>query len=437
MPTTTICKIVRQYNKTPVSREDMLKLLEIAEDYRKVKNYVYQRYGGIGSLAKLYPGYTVQNEMTKSGLRESMGLPSVYFYLAVFDALRDIKSQWARTKAAVLKRVNQNDLLTEREKHFARYLLKVSNAFESVLNHSPLVLSKELQKQYDLLVYGTDQKKVENYLCRQVRKCYRKPHTRSADSFSLTERAYRYADHGIYISAKEKRKRIFILLTDNNHYCRQLSIRLFPQRGDIELRIPVDMAVKKHVDYTGHVGLSVGMLTMLVTDEGHKYGEDLNWYQTQLSDWLREQTIVYNRNRLANSGRKKYYARKRKMEEQLHGYINQELNRFLKAEKPKIVYFPRFSYPAAAGPIKRLNYFNTTWQRGYIRNRLAQKCREQSVELVEVFGKGISSECSQCGALGEKKDGMFICSHCGYQTELKQNAAQNAKKRGEGLEKIK
>ena len=85
------CRTIHQYNKEPLSDEDMKKLQEIADDYRKVKNYVYSRYGGIGSLAKLYPGYTIQNEMTDSGLREELAMPSVYFYRAVFDALGDIK----------------------------------------------------------------------------------------------------------------------------------------------------------------------------------------------------------------------------------------------------------------------------------------------------------------------------------------------------------
>ena len=76
MPPDKICKTVHQYNKEPIPDEEMQKLLDIAEDYRKVKNYVYVRFGGIGSLSKLYPGYTVQNEMTKSGLRERLGLPS-------------------------------------------------------------------------------------------------------------------------------------------------------------------------------------------------------------------------------------------------------------------------------------------------------------------------------------------------------------------------
>ena len=59
------------------------------------------------------------------------------------------------------------------------------------------------------------------------------------------------------------------------------------------------------------------------------------------------------------------------------------------------------------------------------------KCEEQSVELVEVLGKDISRACSACGNIGKKNDGIFSCPYCGYETDQKQNAAQNAKKRGE------
>ena len=144
MPTEKICKTVHQYNKEPILAEDMEKLLEIARDYRKVKNYVYERFGGIGSLTKIYPGYTVQNEMTKDGLRKRLEMPSVYFYLAMFDALGDIKCQWAKTKSIVLKHVGQNEGFTEEEKHYLRFLLKVSNAFEAVLSGKSAVLKPEL-----------------------------------------------------------------------------------------------------------------------------------------------------------------------------------------------------------------------------------------------------------------------------------------------------
>ena len=144
----TACRIIRQYNREPISDEDMKKLQEIADDYRRVKNYVYTRYGGIGSLSKLYPGYTVQNEMTNSGLRAKLAMPSVYFYRAVFDALGDIKSQWARTKSKLLKLIARNENLNAQEKHYLRFLLKANNAFDAVLNQKPIELPQEMQDKY-------------------------------------------------------------------------------------------------------------------------------------------------------------------------------------------------------------------------------------------------------------------------------------------------
>ena len=162
----TICKTIHQYNKEPLSNEDMRKLLEIAKDYSIVKDYVYFRFGGIGSLSKLYPGYTVQNEMTQSGLRAKLGLPSVYFYLAVFDALGDIKSQWTRTKTKISTLVSENENFLAEERHYLRFLLRVSNAFEAVLNNQTIALPKEIQKQYDMLSEAVDTDKLHRYLRR-------------------------------------------------------------------------------------------------------------------------------------------------------------------------------------------------------------------------------------------------------------------------------
>lgn len=431
MPSDWVCKTVHQYNSEPVSDENMKKLQEIADDYSKVKNYVYARFGGIGSLSKLYPGYTVQNEMMDSGLREQLGMPSVYFYLAIFDALGEIRSQWTRTKSAVLKRVGNNESLTEEERHYLRYLLKVNNAFEAVLNRRPVVLRADLQKQYEKLADRVSVKKADNYLCRQVRRLHVKLHTDSADGFSLSERAYRYGDHGIYITMKEKRKRIFLPLTDNNQYTRQLYIKLYQERGGVEIKVPVDVKVRKHKDYTGKIGLAAGMYIMFTTDEGHVYGEKLGEYQMELADWIRSQAIRHGADREADSGRKKYADKKRRMTQQLHSYINMELNRLLRTERPEVIYIAKLPRPRKHGGDKAINNSVNMWQRGYIRGRLWQKCREQSVRIVEVFGKDISRECSQCGAFGNKKEGMFLCRCCGYETEEKSNTAGNVKKRGE------
>lgn len=432
MPSDKICKTVHQYNKTPVSQEDMQKLLDIAKDYQKVKNYVYGRYGGIGSLSKIYPGYTVQNEMTSSGYREILGMPAVYFYLAVFDALADIKKQWSRTKSRVVKLVNKNEGFTEEEKHYLRFLLKVSNAFEAVLNQKPVELTARIQKQYQELAEQVNAEKLHRYLCRKIRKYHIKMHTDVADVFSIAERAYRYADHGIYISIKEKRKRVFIPLTDNNQYRCQLRVKLYPQEKCIEIKVPVNVAIHSHEDYLEQVGVALGFHTMLTTDKGHCYGKELGRYQSEYSDWMQKQASSYSRNKENNAGRKKYYAKKRRLEEHLHSYINQELNRFLVIEKPKTVYIVKLPKPQVSGYNKKINYSITQWKRGYIRKRLTQKCMEQSVEIVEVLGKEISTECSKCGKLGMKAEGQFICPACGYRAEEKTNTACNVKKRGLG-----
>lgn len=427
-----ICKTIHQYNREPIQEADMQKLLNVAEDYKKVKNYVYKRFGGIAGLSKIYPGYTAQNEMTKSGLRAELDMPSVYFYLAVFDALGDIKSQWTRTKSKLLKLIGVNQNLTEEEKHYLRFLLKVSNAFEAVLNEKPVKLAKEIQVKYDELLAQVDPMKMHRYLCRQVRKYHVKLHTDLATGFSVAERAYRYADSGIYISTKEKRKRIFISLTDHCQYQSQLYIKLYPEDRRIEIKVPVNVSVHKFADYSEQVGVAVGFYTMLTTDKGHCYGEDLGKYQTEYAEWMRMQARKYSRNKTSNPGRKKYNAQKAKFQERLHSYINQELNRFLRIEKPGVIYIVKLPKPQAGGVNKKINHSVALWQRGYIRKRLSQKCKELSVELVEVIGKDISNECSRCGAVGTKAEGKFCCPECGYCTEEKTNTAQNVKNRGQG-----
>ena len=430
MPREKICKTVHQYNREPLSDDTMGKLLEIAADCCKVKNYIYARYGGIGSLAKLYPGYTIQNEMTASGLRESLGLPSVYFYLALFDALGDIRGQWSRVKMKLGELVGKNERFCQEEKHYLRFVLKISNAFTAVLNQEPVVLKKTMQMQYDELAGAVDVQKLHYYLCRKVRKYLVRLHTESADGFSVSEKAYRYKDHGIYLATKENRKRVFIPLTDNNAYAAQIYVKLEPERRGVVIHAPVRVTVRRHEDYVNHVGLAMGMTVMLTTDEGRQYGAEFGSYQMEYAEWIRSEMGSWHRNRENNPGRKKHNAKKQRYEEQLHSYINGELNRFLHEEKPKVVYLPRLPKAQEGGVNKKINNSAVLWQRGYIRRRLEQKCREHSVELREVFAKGISVECSRCGAEGKKEQGRFYCPSCGFSAEDKINTACNVKKRG-------
>lgn len=435
MPSEVVCKTIRQYNKAPISEEDMRKLLEIAADYNRVKNYVYQRYGGIGSLPKLYPGYTIQNEMTKSGLRAELGLPSVYFYLAVFDALGDIKNQWAQVKNRISKCIRENQNLTSEDRHYLRFVVKQSKCFENILLGREQILAESWEAPYREACAGVNTERLDRYLCRLVRRYLKRElHTDVAYGFSIAERAYRYGDHGIYIAVKEKRKRIFIPLTDHNAYKRQLYIRLFPEEGNVIIHVPVEVQVKGREGYDNRTGLAVGLFTMFVTDQGHIYGEKYGEYQFALADHIKKGNARYRKNKNSNPGRKKYNAQKDRLEAALHTYVNAEINRLLETEKPAALYIPKLPQNSRAGINKTINYSVGMWQRGYVRKRLEQKCREQAIELVEVFGKDISRQCSGCGEIGVKTKDLFFCERCGIQMPERENAAKNALKRGMTLQ---
>ena len=341
MPPRTICKTVRQYNSEPISETDMKKLQEIAKDYSTVKNYVYQRYGGIKSLPKIYPGYTVQNEMTASGLRTTLGLPSVYFYLAVFDALGDIKNQWTQTKSRIEKCIRENENLTPEDRHYLRFVMKQSNCFACILMKQEINLSQEWQKSYEEVRTEVDEEHLKQYLRRQVRRHMKKLHTDAIDGFAVAERAYRYDDGGIYLAIKEKRKRVFIPLTDNNHYTKQLYIRLLPEEGSLVIHVPIETKIRQNEEYRREIGVAVGIRTMFVADNGAVYGEKYSEYQYALAEYVREGNIRYRRNKEKNPGRKKYMAGREKLEAALHTYINAEINRMLRTEKPAVIYLPK------------------------------------------------------------------------------------------------
>lgn len=430
---TTIYKTIYQYNQIPISAADMEKLQEIARDCREIKNYVYDRYSGIRGLSKIYPGYTVQNEMTRSGLRERLGLPSVYFYLSIFDALGDIKSQWAHTKSRIEKNIRDNPNLTSKDRHYLRFVMKQSQCFEAVLTGTKPNLSGVWEEGYRDVCADVDTHRLDQYLCRQVRRHLNRPHTDAADGFSASPKGYRYADHGIYLSMKESRKRLFILLTDNNRYSRQIYIRLYPEERRITLNVPSEVRQRHPVGYGGEIGMAVGLKCMFVTDQGRTYGEKYLEYQSALTDYVRERLPGHRRNAKNNPGMKKYNEGKARLEKALHDYVNAEINRMMETERPGIIYLPKLPAKSKAGFNRRVNATINMWQKGFVKSRLVQKCRERSVELVEVFAKGISSQCSSCGAEGMKNEGMFQCQSCGTELPERQNTARNILKRGNGL----
>lgn len=442
-----ICKAIHQYSSEKISREDMDRLLDIAQSCKTVCNYVYQRYGGIKSFDKLYPGYTVQNEMTASGLREKLNLPSVYFYPAIFNALREIKTQWAHVKRNIYAAINENEGLMPEDKHYLRFVVKADGCFANILNGKPIEMPREMEPKYESIVselQGDQSERVKSlnrYLCRQVRKKLRRIHTEKFLYFSVWEKGYRYGKaknrdgrecHGIFLTTKERRKRVFIPLTDTNSYSGVLDIKLKPEENSVEIMASIFIGIRKHEDYQNEIGISLGLWDMLTTSTGHVYGDEFGKMQKELYDYGVKERRIYGRES-NTTPRKQYVIRREKMEEALKNYINRELNRMLAEEKPEKIYMAKLPQNPGGGA-EAGQYLLRVWKKGYVTERLRWKCRKNAVEIIEVLGKGMGAECSRCGAVCETqsadKYSAFQCQSCGYEEDRKVNAARNAINRG-------
>ena len=68
--------------------------------------------------------------------------------------------------------------------------------------------------------------------------------------------------------------------------------------------------------------------------------------------------------------------------------------------------------------------------RGFIRDRLQEKCEEYSIELVRIASKGTRLVCSACGEMGcTTAEGRFQCEHCGYEAAASLNGARNIERK--------
>lgn len=433
-----ICKSIHQYSKGKISSKNMDTLMEIGHGCMVTRNYIYQRYGGIKSLGKLYSGYAIDAEVKAAGFREQIGLPSVYFTASVNRALGDIKIMWTQVKNGINDAANKNDRFSPEDRHYIRFVVKVNGCLENILNGKPLSLPEEIQPRYESIIaeLGDENEQrvrsLNRYICRQTRKRLHRQHTDNATYFTIKKQGYRYGEsggeHGIFLATKVNRQRIFIPLTDTNVYDRMLDIKLNSQKRTVEIIIPLFVNTRQHEDYTNEIGISLGLWDMITTSTGNVYGSEFGKMQQEISRFILKENYRDDRKNISDTQR--YLERKAGMDAALQNYVNRELNRMLAQEKPKTIYMAKL--PRNPGMMKGTGdtHFLRMWKKGFVTERLQWKCQQNGVSIIEVIGKGIGTECSACGQKGTVKGENFRCPACGFEENKKVNGAGNALNRG-------
>ena len=437
-------KAVRHYSKK-LPKETIEFLNGIAKDYAKVKNYTYSRYSGIGSMDKLTPVYTVLNETRASGMRKNLDLPVVYFELAVADAVRDIKSRWGVLKNKLNSIITANGNLSDTDKMYLRTVLKINTTFADILNRRPYKRPDKVAGE------ALNEDRLNNYLRRVTRKHLTKMESARSDYFRVTPAGYSFKNGEFKLVSRVPRQRIAVPLKDACIFDRQILVKICADH--VEIDVPVERKPKSHPDYVNAVYAHIGSRNMITLSNGHIYGKDLDTLASIETDRLVEINKARNKVRDAlarakddkneqkarhietnNLGHKKY----KRMKDRGRGisttFINTELNRLIKEEKPeKIVITKRVMHN---GRIENKSFYKTSNVRqsrsfaSYIRKRLACKCKDNSIELVEINSKGTGSTCSVCGGAGKfiPNEG-FACSECGCITDIGLNSARNIEKK--------
>lgn len=429
-------KVIRQYSQK-LPEETIVFLNGIASDYCKVKNYIYQRYSGIKSLDRLTPVYSILNEMRRCGLREQMNLPVVYYELAIADAVADIKGRWGILKIKIGGLITENNNLSDDDRIYLRTVLKLDHVYAAVLNRREYELPRNAEK------LDIDIKRLNNLLCRLTRKYLTVPKSDKAGYFRVSPNGYSYKDGGIYIVCRIPRKRVFIPLRDQRSFDRQLQIQI--KQDFIALAVPVEVRMKIHKDYTNTLYIHLGNRDMFTLSDGTVYGNSLDKIVDAETERLEKKNreryrayAAYGQNletgnfkkmkkiEANNLGSLKYDRQKEKERAKTIAFINAEINRMLKTEKPgKIVITRPVIKNKTKFYSKSANRKAARSFRGRIRERLAYKCKINSIELVEINSRGTAKICSSCGAEGNGQGMEFVCKSCGMRMARALNAAKN------------
>lgn len=439
---TTYTKTVRQYSqKLPSDTMEFLRWLAVT--YAKVKKTTYERYSGIGSLGKLTPGYTVLNEMRTSNMRQELGMPSVYYELAILDALKAIKSRWGILRDTLKRQAAFHEGFTKEDRTYIYTILKWGSVYGAILQRESY---EEPNMVKDLSV---DKHRLNNWLRRQTRNHLGKIRVIREVGFTISPRmGYSYKNGVMRIAGRQPRKRVEIPLRDQRRFNRQLRVEV--KEDYIILTAPVTKEASLPKDWTNEIYVHIGNVDALTLSNGHIYGEGLSKVTDAETERLDRKNRLRNRYRKSereaqaegradkaaaisanNLGTLKYQRQKERNRAKTESFINAALNKMLVEEKPcRII----ITYPIKMG--KGGNMAKTAKRklsrsfRGFIRDRLQEKCEERSVEIVKIPSKGTGLICSACGKTGKTTAGnLFHCEHCGYETTASLNGARNIERK--------
>ena len=433
-------------------------ILLIGTVQRNIKNYVWARYSGIGSLLK-QSGWTIRDELVQKNLLSNK-ITKTLSKVAVEQSASIIKANWTTTKKKVKKAIAQNENLTKDDKHYLYLCLKHTPTLYNILNYKKVDYQTDYLKDLKIDVH-----RLNNLLRRYVRRYKTKSHTNKTN-IVLNSSLYKFDlnNKNFALTGKKKHSRIEISLIGNVPKLKG-TLELVKNQKDNQyyLHVPLDRIItKKNITSESEIlGLDVGMTDLITLSNGSVYGANSSELFYTLSDNL----VNKNRSRLFsykrkleerilteqdlskksilelklrnleenNLGTQKRSAKIGKYKSRIVSHINCELNKMVKYEDIQEIVREDLSWSNKKRKKrnvsrKQQNRFST-WSKGILLERLSIKLTEKGIKETIVNPAYTSQVCCKCNHLGSRNGKTFKCSNCNLSIDSDFNASIIIKKR--------
>lgn len=433
------------------------KILLIGEIQRNIKNYVWSRYGGIGSLLK-QSGWTIRDELIQEKLLSNK-IVGTLSRIAVEKSAGTIKVNWTNTKKEVKRAIRQNENLSEDDRHYLYLCLKHTPTLYEILNYKKVDYRSEHLRELKVDVH-----RLNNLLRRYIRRYQKKSYTNKTN-IVLTSNLYKYKAKSkkLTFPYKNKEPRIEITL---NGYIPNLkgTLELVKDKNSNQyyLHVPLDrITSKKKISRKSEtVGLDVGITDLIMLSNGSVYGANSAKLFYTLSDNL----VNKNKSRLwsykreiekkieaekdeekkaklgiklknleeNNLGYKKRKVKVGRYKSRIFSHINHEINKMIEEEDLREVIREDLNWVSKKKNVskKQQNRFST-WTKGTLLERLSIKLAENGIKETIVNPAYTSQVCCRCNHLGERSGKEFKCSNCNLKIDADFNSSINIKKRKE------
>ena len=422
---------------------------------RNIKNYVWSRYSGIGSLLK-QSGWTIRDELIQEDLL-SKKITKTFSRTAIEKSASTIKANWTTTKKKVKKAIFQNENLTKEDRRYLFLCLKHTPTLYNILNYKKVDYTTDYLK--DLKV---DVHRLNNLLRRYIRRYKTKAHTNKANVI-LPSSLYKFnpCNNEFTLTGKKRNSKVKITLIGNIPKLKgTLELVKNQKSNQYYLHVPLDRVISKKnmTDESEILGLDVGITDLITLSNGFVYGANsaelfytlsdnlVNKNRSRLFSYKRklEQRILIEQDQYKKSvlesklknleennlGGKKRNSKISKYKSRIASHINHELNKMIKEEDIEEIVREDLNWSSKKKNVsrKQRNRFST-WSKGVLLERLSVKLAEKGIKETIVNPAYTSQVCCKCNHLGNRKGKEFKCSNCNSNIDADFNASINIKKR--------